>query len=145
MVQLRQEFIQSCPMKIIDKLAWIEIKNGQILSTRSKGRTKFYLPGGKREAVETDFEALSREIKEELDVDLIETTVNYFGTFQAQADAHPEGVEVKMTCYTGEYKGEIQAANEIEEVVWLTYADREKVSPVDKIIFDWLKEEHLLN
>ncbi|WP_207434637.1 NUDIX hydrolase [Sabulibacter ruber] len=132
-------------MKIIDKLAWIQLKDGQILSTRTKGRSKFYIPGGKREATENDFAALSREIKEELSVDLVEDTVNYFGTFQAQADNHPEGIEVKMTCYTGSYKGTIQAANEIEEVAWLSYADKEKVSPVDKIIFDWLKQEQLLN
>ncbi|KAA3437717.1 NUDIX hydrolase [Rufibacter hautae] len=131
-------------METIDKLAWIEIKDGLILSTRTKGRTKFYFPGGKREADENDFSALSREIKEELTVDLIEKTVNYFGTFQAQADLHPEGVQVKMTCYTGSYTGTIQPAAEIEEVVWLGYADREKVSPVDQIIFDWLKEERLL-
>ncbi|MBC3538838.1 NUDIX domain-containing protein [Rufibacter sediminis] len=132
-------------METIDKLAWIEIKDGQILSSRSKGRTKFYIPGGKREQDENDFTALAREIKEELSVDLVEETVNYFGTFQAQADSHAPGVEVKMTCYTGAYKGTIQAANEIEEVVWLTYADRAKVSPVDQIIFDWLKEEELLH
>ena len=131
-------------MKTIDKLAWIEIHDGRILSTRSVGRTKYYIPGGKREADENDFAALSREIKEELEVDLVEETVNYFGTFQAQADSHPEGVEVKMTCYTGAYKGNIQPANEIEEVVWLDYSDRDKVSPVDQIIFDWLKEEKLL-
>jgi 8-oxo-dGTP pyrophosphatase MutT (NUDIX family) len=128
-------------METIDKLAWIEIKDGQLLSTRSKGRTKFYIPGGKREIDESDFAALSREIKEELSVDLKEETVNYFGTFQAQADHHAEGVEVKMTCYTGAYTGTIQAASEIEEVVWLSYADRDKVSPVDKTIFDWLKQE----
>ncbi|WP_205502462.1 NUDIX hydrolase [Rufibacter psychrotolerans] len=132
-------------MKIIDKLAWIQLKDGQILSTRTKGRSKFYIPGGKREATENDFAALSREIREELSVELVEETVNYFGTFQAQADSHPEGTEVKMTCYTGAYKGTIQPANEIEEVVWLGYADREKVSPVDKIIFDWLRKEQLLN
>lgn len=49
-----------------------------------------------------------------------------------------------MTCYTGPYTGTIAAASEIEEVVWLTYQDREAVSPVDQIIFDWLKEQKLL-
>jgi len=27
-----------------------------------------------------------------------------------------------------------------EEIVWLSYADRERSAPVDKIIFDWLRE-----
>jgi 8-oxo-dGTP diphosphatase len=32
------------------------------------------------------------------------------------------------------------ACAEIEEYVWLTYADRERSAPVDRIIFDWLRE-----
>lgn len=131
-------------MHIIDKLAWIEIRDGKILSTRSKGRTKYYFPGGKRELGESDFEALSREINEELSVNLIESSSQLLGIFQAQADSHPDGVQVQMTCYTGAYSGTIAAASEIEEVVWLTYQDRDIVSPVDQIIFDWLKEQQLL-
>ncbi len=38
----------------IDKIAYIRIENGKILSTRSKGKTKYYIPGGKRENNETD-------------------------------------------------------------------------------------------
>ncbi|WP_192820863.1 NUDIX domain-containing protein [Rufibacter sp. LB8] len=131
-------------MAIIDKLAWIELQHGRILSTRSKGRHKYYIPGGKREPGETDFMALAREIKEELSVDLKEKEARYVGTFQAQADAHPDGVEVKMTCYNAAFSGSIAAAHEIEEVVWLSYADREKVSLVDQLIFDWLHQKGML-
>jgi len=38
---------------MIDKLAWIEINNKQILSTKSVGKHKYYIPGGKREPGET--------------------------------------------------------------------------------------------
>jgi 8-oxo-dGTP diphosphatase len=41
-------------MKEIDKIAFIETENGQILSTKSKGKSKYYIPGGKRELGETD-------------------------------------------------------------------------------------------
>ena len=131
-------------MHLIDKLAWIEIRDGKILSTRSKGRTKYYLPGGKREPGETDFQTLHREIQEELSIDLIEESITFTGVFQAQADSHPEGVQVKMTCYQGDYTGTIAPASEIEEVVWLSYQDRHLTSAVDQIIFDWLKERELL-
>ncbi|WP_207503679.1 NUDIX hydrolase [Telluribacter humicola] len=131
-------------MTIIDKLAWIEIRDGKILSTRSRGRSKYYFPGGKRDPGESDWEALSREIREELTVELVEDSIRLVGVFQAQADNQPEGVEVKMTCYESSYEGTIAASNEIEEVVWLSYYDRDKVSPVDQIIFDWLKERELL-
>ena len=127
-------------MLIIDKLAWIEIQDIRILSTRSYGKDVYYIPGGKREPGETDAQTLIREIKEELSIDLVPQTIKYLGTFEAQAHGHAEGVLVKMQCYTSAYTGTIKAAAEIEEVVWLTHADKPNVSPVDKLIFDWLKE-----
>lgn len=56
---------------MIDKIAWIYIQNRKILSTRSKGKDTFYLPGGKRETGESDVQTLTREIQEELSVDLL--------------------------------------------------------------------------
>lgn len=129
---------------MIDKLAFIEIRDKKILSTRSRGKDTYYLPGGKREAGETDAEALIREIEEELAIQLDPDSLVFYGVFQAQAHSHPEGVMVNMRCYTASYTGTIQASSEIEEVVWLNYADSERVSPVDKIIFDELKKKNLL-
>ena len=128
-------------MKMIDKLAWIEIKNGKILSTKSFNKDKYYIPGGKREDGESDVQALTREISEELQVQLIPDSIRYMGTFEAQADSHPEGILVKMTCYTAEYTGELKASAEIEWMEWLSYCDLESVSAVDKIIFKQLKEQ----
>jgi 8-oxo-dGTP pyrophosphatase MutT (NUDIX family) len=124
----------------IDKIAYIRIENGKILSTKSKGKSKYYIPGGKRENSETDEETLIREIREELNVSIISATIKYFGTFTAQADSHKVGIIVKMTCHSAEYEGNLEPCSEIEAIKWLSYADREQVSEVDKIIFDFLKE-----
>lgn len=131
-------------MEVIDKIAWIEIKNGKILSTLSKGKDTYYLPGGKREQGETDEETLVREIKEELSVDIIKDTISYYGTFEAQAHGKKEGLLVRMTCYTANYIGTLLPASEIQEMVWLTYKDRDKISPVDKLIFQDLKEKGIV-
>jgi len=131
-------------MKPIDKLAWIELKGKSILSTRSYGKDKYYIPGGKREAGETDEQALLREIKEELNVDLNKDTLKKVGVFEAQAHGHPEGVIVRMTCYMAAYEGHLEAKSEIEEIIWLKYADKDKIAEVDKMIFDYLKESGLL-
>jgi 8-oxo-dGTP pyrophosphatase MutT (NUDIX family) len=125
----------------IDKIAYIRVENGKILSTKSKGKTKYYNPGGKRENNETDEETLIREIREELNVSIISATIKYFGTFKAQADSHKAGVIVKMTCYTAEFEGNLEPCSEIEEIKWLSYAERDEVSEVDKLIFDFLKEK----
>jgi len=123
---------------LIDKIAWIEIENGKILSTRSKGKSKYYIPGGKREVGETDQETLIREIREELSVKIEPSSIQAVGVFQAQADGHKEGVEVKMTCYKADYLGKLEVSHEIEEIRWLNYKDQDIISPVDKDIFKFL-------
>lgn len=129
---------------IIDKMAWVRIEGGSVLCACSKGKDSYYLPGGKREPGETDEQTLMREIEEELSVRLKPETITYFGSFEAQAHGKAEGVVVKMTCYTADFAGELKPASEIGEIAWLTYADRDKVSPVVQIIFDQLHEMKLL-
>ena len=131
-------------MKEIDKIALIYLKNGKILSTLSKGKDTYYIPWGKREGNESDVETLIRECKEELTIDIKEDTINYYGTFEAQAHGKAEGVLVKMTCYTAEFKGEIKPSSEIQETRWLDYSDLDNISPVDKLIFKDLYEKKLL-
>ncbi|RSM96496.1 DNA mismatch repair protein MutT [Nonomuraea sp. WAC 01424] len=124
----------------IDKIAWIHLDNGKILSTRSRGKNAYYIPGGKREPGESDLDTLIREIDEELSITIVPTTVTHVGTYQAQAHGHAEGITVQMTCYTADHHGVPTPSNEIEEIAWLSYADRDRVSPVDQIIFDHLHE-----
>ncbi len=126
-------------MKAIDKLAWLEIKDKKILVARSKDKEAFYIPGGKRELGENHQQALTREIAEELSVTLTPESINYYGTFSAQAHGHPEGVMVQMTCYEAKYTGSIKAAAEIEEIAWLPFEEMNKTSHVDKIIFHDLR------
>lgn len=123
----------------IDKIALIKIKDGQVLSTKSKGKNKYYFPGGKREVGESDEQTLIREIREELSVEIVPDSYEYIGTFKAQSDGMKAGIIVKMTCYSADFKGTLKPNNEIEEIKWLNYADIDTVSAVDKIIFDFLK------
>ncbi|WP_328612561.1 NUDIX domain-containing protein [Amycolatopsis sp. NBC_00355] len=125
---------------MIDKIAWLHLVDGRILSTRSRGKDVYYLPGGKREPGETDAQTLVREVREELSVEIAEPAIQPAGVFEAQADGKASGVVVRMTCFTADYTGTLVASSEIEEIAWLGYADRARVSAVDKIIFDHLHE-----
>ena len=89
--------------KEIDKLAWLYIQDGRLLSARSKNKTLFYLPGGKREVGESDEQALIREIKEEISVNLIPNSIQYVETFSAPADGKSSDTIVKLTCYFADF------------------------------------------
>lgn len=128
----------------IDKLALIVLKDKKILMTLSQGKDTYYIPGGKREGNETDHEALKREIKEELSVDLVSETIEYYGTFEAQAHGKPIGTIVRMTCYFAKYSGELKPSSEIQSLAYYSYQERSIVGPVDQIIFDDLKKNGLL-
>lgn len=132
-------------MTEIDKLAWLHIKGNQLLGARSQGKVLWYIPGGKRDAGESDHETLIREIKEELSVDLVPSTIKYANTFTAQAHGKPEGTIVKVTCYFAEYTGEIKADAEIEEVTWLSHKDKARCSSAAMLILDWLKSERRID
>ena len=127
-------------MTVIDKVAWIRLEDGRILSTRSRGKDVWYLPGGKREPGESDVETLVREIAEELAVAVVPESAVHVGTFEAQAHGRAAGVTVRMTCYAADYEGTLTASSEVEELAWFTYADRDRVSPVDQVIFDHFRD-----
>src|SRR4051812_14899398 len=98
----------------IDRLALIELKDRKVLEAKSRGKDTWYIPGGKREVGESDEQALAREIKEELSVDIDPSTVVRYGIFEAQAHDKPKGTVLRMTCYLAKYTRELMPSSEIE-------------------------------
>jgi len=139
----------------IDKVAFIEIQNQKVLETKTLGKDKWYIPGGKREKRvidgkqtdqwETDQEALCREIYEELNIHLIPETIKPYGVFEAQAHGKPQGTIVRMACYTAKYSGTLTSSSEVEKMDWFGYSKKGEVSPVDQLIFDDLKAKKLIS
>lgn len=76
----------------IDKLAYIYLKDGKVLITLSHGKDTWYIPGGKREAGESDQEALTREVKEELNVDLVPKLSNTMAHLKRRLMASQKGL-----------------------------------------------------
>jgi ADP-ribose pyrophosphatase YjhB (NUDIX family) len=128
----------------IDKLAFVYLKEGKLLVTLSRGKDVWYIPGGKREAGESDEQALTREVREELNVELKPETISQFGVFEAQAHGKPAGTMVRMTCYTAEFDGELQASSEIEKYDFFSYDRMNETSDVDHLIFDDLRAKRLI-
>lgn len=131
--------------KIIDKVALIHISNNRVLSTLSKSKNKLYFPGGKRESNESDVACLKREILEELNVDILENTLKFFGAFEAQADGHESGVLVRMLCYFSDFSGTLTPSHEVESFEWIRYEDKFRTSAVDILILEELKKQCLID
>ncbi len=123
------------PELSLDKVAWIHVDDGRLLTARNSGVILFYLPGGRREPGESDADTLVREIAEELAVDVDPRSLEHVGTFE---EPGPAGTVRRMTCYTGSHTGSPVATSEIEELRWLTLADRHHVSTIDQLVLDAL-------
>lgn len=119
----------------IDVLAWVCVRDSRLLATRTRGNTVFYAPGGKRQAGESDWQALSREVSEELGITLNAETLALVDVVQAPAHGQPGGTLVRMTCYAAEAVGGISQIStisgraEVAEVAWLGRSDRARCAP----------------
>ncbi|MFJ9904284.1 NUDIX domain-containing protein [Streptomyces sp. NPDC101152] len=120
-----------------EKVAWILVRDDRVLVTRSHGTDRFYLPGGHREPGESDPETLVREIREELRATIDAGSMVHFGTYEI-GEGHPDHGPFRMICYTAGHRGELTPAREIAEKAWFRYADRDRVSAVDAMVFDAL-------
>ena len=129
----------------IDKLAFIELRDRKVLETKSRGKDTWYIPGGKRDEGESDSDALIREVREELSVDIDPATIAHYGTFEAPAHGKPEGTVVRMTCYQAKYSGELKPSAEVELMDWFDYSKKDLTSAVDNLIFDDLKAKNLID
>ena len=103
----------------IYKAAGILIKDRKFLIVRSKGKKFFMSPGGKIESGETARGALVRELREELQIEVNESDLSEFGTFDALATGMENSL-LRMDVFMVEkWHGEIVPASEIDEILWV--------------------------
>lgn len=114
-------------MADIYKAAGIIVRDQQLLVVRTKGKKIFFAPGGKIDGNETFEEALIRELREELQMNIGFGDFELFGSFEAKADDKPS-VRLYMTTFLiKDYKGIIEADNEIEELYWVNTKNMDTV------------------
>ncbi len=126
-------------MKTVEVVAAIIIKEGQVFATQ-RGYGEFHgwweFPGGKMEAGESSQEALKREIREELDADvlvkeLLETVEWDYPNFH-----------LTMHCFICNLLSESLHLNEHEAATWLDLESLRSVKwlPADEILLDKIAE-----
>lgn len=134
-------------MDTIDKVGGIILKDKKILVVKKKtddNRCEYIIPGGKREGNETDFQTLSRELKEELQVRL-----DSFVSLGGYDDiAIFENIPIHIEVYFANISGEPKCDSEIKEAVWIDRNYKENNiklgSVLEKFVIPKLIEKQLM-
>lgn len=127
-------------MDLIKSVAWLHVENGKVLCVRTKGKDKFYIPGGKIDQGEYPEDALIREIREELNITLSKKTLR--PAIKITAEAHGfNGVQVEMQCFFATHTGSISINAEIEEIRWVGSDYLESCAPAAQKAVEFLASE----
>ncbi|MEN8706307.1 8-oxo-dGTP pyrophosphatase MutT (NUDIX family) [Nocardioides marinisabuli] len=96
------------------------VRDGQVLTVRKRGTTRFMLVGGKPEPGESAYDAAVRETREEVGLDVGGPgALSPLGVYLAPAANEP-GRELHSTVFTASLPGEPRAAAEIAELRWMS-------------------------
>ncbi|WP_334125054.1 NUDIX domain-containing protein [Empedobacter brevis] len=123
------------------------IKNNKLLLTFSGNKKAWYLPGGKIDQDENSKSALIREIKEELDVDLLESELNFFCHITAEAYGE-QNLLMEQDCFLYDLKEDIKPTNEIEAVDYFSFEEylQEEIQVIGVLkVYEELKKNQLLH
>lgn len=97
--------------------------SGRALVVRKRGTTLFMQPGGKPEPGESAAEALVRELREEIGVDVTASRLRALGRFETDAANEP-GHRVVAEAFALQLDpAAVAPAAEIAEARWITAAD----------------------
>ena len=121
-------------------------KDKKMLQVRTnKESDVFYTLGGKIEEGESDLECLKREVKEEIDCEIEESSIKFLSEFEDVAHGKDALLNVRM--YQGKLIGDPKASSEIVEIGWFdTNSDQKNLSEIAKrTIFPWLKKHGYIN
>ena len=124
---------------MIKGVCLVEEKNHQLLLVQVRHRDKYYFPGGKIDEGESLVEALQRELKEELRLELAKDELEFIGTIVGEAYPQPNmltelnGFKVNRAIDWSK----VETDHEITDMKWFDINDSENIAPA---VNTWIKE-----
>lgn len=130
-------------MKLIRKVALAVFKDKKLLVVRTKKNNEvFYCLGGTMESGESETDCLVREVMEEIDCEVQESSLKLLAEFEDLAHGREE-TKVNIRMYTGELSGEMKPSSEVAEIGYFdSTTDKKYLSAIAvNKMFPWLKEK----
>jgi 8-oxo-dGTP diphosphatase len=106
------------PKEIHIAAAVITREDGNVLLVRKRDTVAFMQPGGKIEPGEKPVDALCRELREELQLQIERSSPGYLQQFSALAANEPDHTVIAEVFHVA-MTGPVEPAAEIEEIVWV--------------------------
>jgi 8-oxo-dGTP pyrophosphatase MutT (NUDIX family) len=129
--------------RILATAGLLHLHEGKLLLAYSRNKQAWYLPGGKVDEGETAKEALLREIKEELNRELIPDHLVYHSHIQALAYGEVPPRTMEQDCFLYLHPLAAEPSSEIEALRYFSMADYaleevqvEGVVAVMRLLFD---------
>jgi 8-oxo-dGTP diphosphatase len=111
-------------------------EHAKILLVRVRQNALWYLPGGTIEVGETAEDALVREVREELGVNINRGSILFLRSVTGPAYGRTGLVE--LNCFGASWEGELSPNAEVSELGWFGTKERHLVAPAIQILFDQL-------
>jgi 8-oxo-dGTP diphosphatase len=108
------------PARIRIAAALIDDGEGSVFLVRKRGTAAFMQAGGKIDPGETAFEALARELGEELSFTPAEGEARFVGIFLCEAANEPDHLLEAHLFHLRGPASELAVAAELEEAAWVT-------------------------
>ncbi|HVM90126.1 MAG TPA: NUDIX domain-containing protein [Puia sp.] len=101
----------------------LAIQSRKLLLAFSSNKKAWYLPGGKVDHGETSTQALVREIREELNINLNKDDLLFYTHITAPAFGEKKGIIMEQDCYLYDLTETPSPSSEIRQVRYFNCAD----------------------
>ncbi len=103
-----------------------------MLVQEEEGEDYYLLPGGRAEGDEGAIQALCRELREELGIELDLPSLKLLGEFEDVSASSPDA-QVHVDLYQAKFQGDLKPGAEVKGLIWIGRNDDwSKLAPVTR-------------